>query len=65
MWCDGCVKPIAAGVLPVKGNGHLLDLDDVREYTAFRFLTGLGEMPDSREIGEFLCRFRGSNLAPL
>ena len=48
-----------------KSKGHLSDLDDARQDPVFRVLTGLGEMPDSRRMGEFLCRFREADLVRL
>ena len=44
------------------GEGHLSGLDDAREDDVFRVLTGLGEMPGSRRMGEFLSRFKESDL---
>ena len=48
-----------------KSKGHLSDLDDARQDPVFRVLTGLGEMPGSRRMGEFLCRFREPDLVRL
>ena len=45
--------------------GHLSDLDDSRHNSVYRLLTGLGEMPCSRRMGEFLRRFRPSDLSRL
>lgn len=51
--------------LLAKGDGHLSDLDDASEDWVFQFLTGLGRIPGSRRMGEFLCRFGESDLARL
>ena len=45
------------------GEGHLSDLDDARQDDVFRVLSGLGEMPGSRRMGEFLSRFGESDLS--
>ena len=37
--------------------GHLSDLDDVRQDLVFQVLTGLSEISGSCRMGEFLCRF--------
>ena len=47
------------------GKGHLSDLDDAKADRVFRVLTGLGRMPGSRRMGEFLSRFRESDLVRL
>ena len=39
--------------------------DDAREDWVFWFLTGLAQMPGSRRMGEFQCRFWESDLTRL
>ena len=48
-----------------KREGHWSDLDDSRQDPVFQVPTGLGEMQDSRRMGEFLCRFGESDLVRL
>ncbi len=54
---------LAQVYLLLTGEGHLSDLDDARRDGVFRVLTGLGELPGSRRMGEFLSRFGESDLA--
>lgn len=48
---------LVASEFTIEGEEHLSDLDDPRRDSVVRLLTGLGEMPSSRRMGKFSCRF--------
>jgi len=47
------------------GEGNLCDVDLLKEDLAQRTLAGLKEVPDSRRISEYLCRFDKNSLTSL
>ena len=49
IWSQAC--------LLLMKKGHLSDLDDAHPDLVFRVMTGLGYMPSSHRMGEFLRRF--------
>ena len=47
------------------GQGHLCDIDLLKEDHAQRPLSGLEQVPDSRRVSEYLCRFNEASLEAL
>lgn len=47
------------------GQGHLSDVDALRSDTVASRLLGIGEVPDSRRLGEYLSRFDPASIEAL
>ena len=56
------ISKLAQVYLLSVGEERLSDFDDAFQNPILNLLTSLGEMPGVWRIGEFLCRFKESNL---